>query len=252
MKREKFAPCLLIPIYNHKREIKKVVESLKYLELSCLIIDDGSDESTKQVLHEIASEESWVDLVIYNENRGKGVALREGFRLAAKKGFSHTVVLDADGQHNALDVPKFIDAAKQNPLAMVYGEPVFDDSAPKIRLYGRKITTYLVWLQTLSSDIRDALCGFRCYPLASVVSLIDSRVLGDRMDFETEIAVFLYWQGVPTVSVKTDVIYQGEGGLSNFNYLSDNILIFRLHVKMILGMIPKSPGLILRTLLKKR
>ena len=252
MIREKFAPCLLVPIYNHKREIKKVIDSLKYLEIRCLIIDDGSDEPTKKVLREISEKEPWVDLVVCSENRGKGVALRTGFRLAAEKGFSHTVVLDADGQHNAIDVPRFIAAAKQNPLAMVYGEPVFDESAPKVRLYGRKITTYLVWLQTLSNEIRDALCGFRCYPLASVIPLIDSKEMGDRMDFETEIAVLLYWLGVPTISVKTEVRYQEENGLSNFNYLSDNLLIFRLHVKMILGMLPKSPGLILRTLRKNR
>ena len=104
-------PCLLIPIYNHTDTIADVLAALAYLALPCLVIDDGSNEMTRAVLDSTVRELPWVTVSRLPENRGRGAALRHGYRSAWAQGFSHAVQLDADGQHDAADVPKFLDAA---------------------------------------------------------------------------------------------------------------------------------------------
>lgn len=238
-------PCLLIPIYDHGDTIRGVVESLAYLDLPCLIVDDGSAAPTRRELERLANEHAWVELHRCASNAGRGAALRTGYRLAFGRGFSHAVQLDADAQHDARDVPRLLEAAQKDPRALVLGRPVFDESAPGLRLFGRKFSQGLVWLETLSFAIEDPLCGFRCFPLAATLSLLERDGLGDRMDFDPEIAVRLYWEGVPIVSVPTRVRYH-EGGLSHFAPVYDSWLIAKAHARLVRGMLLRAPGLLAR------
>lgn len=238
-------PCLLIPIYDHGDTIRGVVDSLAYLDLPCLIVDDGSAAPTRRVLEGLADEYEWVDLHRRAYNGGRGAALRTGYRLAFAQGFSHAVQLDADAQHDARDVPRLLEAAHKDPRALVLGRPVFDDSAPGLRLFGRKFSQGLVWLETLSFAIEDPLCGFRCFPLAATVRLLEHDGLGDRMDFDPEIAVRLYWEGVPIVSVPTRVRYHEES-LSHFAPIYDSWLIAKAHARLVRGMLLRAPGLLAR------
>jgi glycosyltransferase involved in cell wall biosynthesis len=237
--------CLLIPIYEHGSTIGAVVESLAYLDLPCIIVDDGSSAPTRAELARIAAEHAWVEVVRRPRNGGRGAALRTGYRHAAQRGFSHAVQLDADGQHDARDVPRLLEAAAKDPHALVLGRPIFDESAPLARLWGRKLSQALVWLETLAFAIEDPLCGFRCFPLAETVALLDRDPLGDRMDFDPEIAVRLYWEGLPIASVPTRVRYHA-GGLSHFRPGYDSWLIAEAHARLVMGMLRRAPALLAR------
>ena len=217
-------PCLAIPIFEHGSTIADVIEALAPLELPCLIVDDGSSRATQERLTEIERQRAWVRVERHDCNQGRGAALQTAYRLAYKEGFSHVVQLDADGQHDARDVPRFLEAAQRDPLALVLGQPVFDQSAPRARLYGRKLSQAIVWLQTLSAAVRDPLCGFRCVPLQPSVRLLDEVQLGRRMDFDPELIVRLMRAGVPVVNIPTAVHYPA-GGISHFRMVEDNLRI---------------------------
>jgi predicted LPLAT superfamily acyltransferase len=239
----KFNPCIIIPNYNHKDTISSVVASLKCIGLTCIIIDDGSDQQTKKILKNIEQQYKWVSVITRSENGGKGAAVQAGFQEAINYKFSHAVQLDADGQHNAEDVSAFIEAAKKNPDSVIIGKPVFDQNVPKSRLYGRKITQFWVWLETLSFDIYDTLCGFRCYPLNAVAYVLKKNKLGLRMDFDLEIMVRLYWNQIPVINLPTKVNYFDEN-ISHFNLVKDNLLISWLHTRLVVGMILRLPLLL--------
>lgn len=224
-------PGLLIPIFNHRDTIPDVVAGLAYLGLPCLIVDDGSDAATRATLRRLPPLFPWIELSHLRKNRGRGVALRHGYRVASERGWSHVVQIDADRQHDPVDIPAFLAAAERAPSAAIIGEPRFDGSAPKARLYGRRLSQFIVWGFTRSRDIRDPLCGFRCFPLDPVIRLLQSRRFGNRMEFDIEILVHLAWAGVPIVNIETHVRYF-PGGISHFRMVRDNILIATAYAKL--------------------
>jgi glycosyltransferase involved in cell wall biosynthesis len=224
--------CLVIPIYNHKDTIAGVLDSLVPFGLPCLVVDDGSDADTRETLRQESARRPWVEVLRLPSNQGRGAALRHGYRRAAARAFSHVVQLDADGQHDARDVSKFLEAAGRAPDAVILGRPVFGAESPRARLYGRKISQAFVWAVTGSLAIRDPLCGFRCFPLARTLPLLDRVTLGDRMDFDPEIVVRLAWEGVPIVNVPTRVRYFPDG-LSHFRMVRDNVRIARTYLRLV-------------------
>lgn len=238
-------PCIIIPIYNNRDTILEVVESVAYLQLPCLIVDDGSDQATRKILQDIDRAFDWVTVIHRGQNGGKGEAMHDGFSTAKSRGFTHAIQIDADGQHNANDIPRFLDEAMRAPEALILSKPLFDDNAPAARRYGRLITTFCVWIETLSTEIKDTLCGFRCYPLGPVMRCYQRTSIGSGMVFDTEIAVHLYWQGAPVRNVTTKVIY-ADGGMSHFDYGRDNLKISWMHTKLIVGMLLRMPQLIFR------
>jgi hypothetical protein len=128
---------------------------------------------------------------------------------------------------------------------MICGRAVYDDSVPRVRLYGRYLTHVCVWMETLSLAIDDSMCGYRLYPLAETCAEIARAPLPARMDFDTEIAVRLCWRGVPVRNLPTRVIYP-ENGLSHFRMLRDNLRITAMHTRLLLGMLPRAPDLLWR------
>jgi glycosyltransferase involved in cell wall biosynthesis len=221
-------PCLLIPIFDHKDEIGGVIDSLAPHGLPCLIVDDGSGEETREVLDALERQHPWVGVHHRSQNGGRGAALATGYRLAEKRGFSHAIQLDADGQHDARDVPRFLDAIATTPEALILGSPVFDDSVPRGRLYGRQLSRAMVWLTTLSFDVVDPLCGF-------------------HMEFDPELVIRLHWRGVPVCNVPTRVVYN-EGGLSHFDMLWDNVRLSRVYARSVLGALVRLPALARRSI----
>jgi len=243
--RVQIKPCIIIPIYNNRDTIRTVVESVAYLHLQCLIVDDGSNKETQQTLHAIDRAFDWAEIIRRPQNSGKGAAMRDGFAVAESRGYTHAIQIDADGQHNVDDIPRFIDAARRAPDALILSKPLFDADAPISRRYGRLITTACVWIETLSTEIRDTLCGFRCYPLAPVMRCYEQTKIGSGMVFDTEIAVHLYWQGTRVRNVATKIVY-ADDGLSHFHYVGDNLRISWMHTKLIVGMLLRFPRLVLR------
>ena len=242
-----FVPCLLIPIYNHWRSIRATVERLAGYGLPIFIVDDGSDETTQGVLTALAGDFSQVRLFRLAQNGGKGAAVMRGLREACRAGFSHALQIDADGQHDANDVPRFLELGAANPEALVCGKPIYDASVPKGRLYGRYLTHFWVCVETLTLSITDSMCGYRLYPLAATCALIDRVAIPTRMDFDIEILVRLAWDGVEFRSVDTRVIYP-EDGLSHFDMLRDNLRISKMHTRLTCGMLLRLPLLAWRKL----
>ena len=241
-----FSPCAVIPIYNHKDTIAATARALRAHGLPVLVVDDGSDAPTRAVLDALAAEEG-IRLLRLPENQGKGRALTAGLLAAHEAGHTHALQIDADGQHDVADVPRFLAEAQADPRAMVCGKPVYDDSVPRARLYGRYVTHFFVWVETLSLAIQDSMCGYRLYPLAPTRAEIARKPLPARMDFDTEIAVRLYWRGVPVRNLPTRVIYP-ENGLSHFRMWRDNLRISAMHTRLLLGMLPRIPLLLWRRL----
>ena len=243
-----FRPCLLIPIYNHWRSIGATVARLSGYGLPIYIVDDGSDEATRQVLGELAAGNPLIRLSRLEQNGGKGAAVMHGMREAHAAGFTHALQIDADGQHDAGDVPRFLEIGAARPLALICGQPIYDASVPRGRLYGRYITHFWVGVETLSRSVTDSMCGFRLYPLAATCALIDRVALPSRMDFDIEILVRLAWGGVELAKVATRVTYPADG-LSHFDMWRDNLRISAMHTRLTCGMLLRLPLLLARKLL---
>lgn len=238
-----FAPCVLIPCYNHGAMLASVLARLAPFNLPVIVVDDGSDARTKQ--HIAALDAPQLRVLTLPHNQGKGAAVIAGLRAAAAAGFSHALQLDADGQHQVEDTPRMLAEAERYPHCLISGQPQYDASIPKSRLYGRYITHFWVWVETLSFSLKDSMCGFRVYPLAASLELCDRRAIGQRMDFDTEIMVRLYWQGTPSRFIRTRVTYP-PSGVSHFDALHDNLRISWMHTRLFFGMLPRIPQLLSR------
>jgi glycosyltransferase involved in cell wall biosynthesis len=236
--------CALIPIYDHADTIEKVVAQLPP-ELPCLIVDDGSAEPTRAALRRVEASRANAIVVRRDHNGGKGAALKTGYRSARARGFSHAVQLDADGQHDTADVPRFLAAMRARPDALVLGVPEFDASAPLARIYARQLSRGLVWLACLSRAVPDPLCGFRGVPLDPALAVIDAASTGDWMDFEPELAVRMVWQGTPIATLPTRVIYP-SGGISHFSLARDYPRLASLYLRLLAGMVARAPQLLRR------
>lgn len=239
-----FAPCVVIPVYNHEHAIATVVARVREHGLPIVLVDDGCNAGCAEVLSRLASQPE-VFLVKHAENRGKGAAVCTGLLAAREHGFTHALQVDADGQHSLRDIPRFIDEARAHPDSLICGHPIFDSSIPKSRYYGRYLTHGLVWLETLSFDIIDSMCGFRLYPLAPVLDFLARQPVGSRMDFDTEILVRLHWRGVAMRWLPTQVTYPLDG-VSHFRMYADNALMTWLHVRLVFGMLLRLPVIVAR------
>jgi predicted LPLAT superfamily acyltransferase len=238
--------CVIVPVYNHGTPLSATIARLAEHRLPIFVVDDGSDAATKEAIAAIDARYD-VQVISLPRNRGKGAAVMAGLRSAAAAGHTHALQVDADGQHDLDDVPKLLTAAREHPDSLICGAPRYDASAPKSRLVGRKLTSFWVRIETLSRTMPDTMCGFRVYPLATCVALLDSTRLGTRMDFDIEIAVRLNWDDVPLVAVPTTVTYPA-GGTSNFRLVRDNWLITKLHTRLVLGMLIRWPMLLRKRL----
>lgn len=241
-----FKPCVLIPVYNHEHAIGSVVNAILALDLPCILVDDGSSPECAKVLDQLAAAApEQIMLVRHAVNRGKGGAVMTGFEHAAMSGYSHALQIDADGQHCVADIPRFLEHAAAQPQAVITGYPVYDESVPLLRFYGRYLTHVWVWINTLSLKIRDSMCGFRVYPLQSVLQLTRRQKIGMRMNFDTEILVRMYWDDISIVNIPTRVGYPSDG-VSHFQVWRDNALISRMHATLFFGMLLRMPQLLAR------
>lgn len=243
-----FRPCVVVPVYDHEGAIAATLAQLRPHGLPCYLVDDGSHAPCARELDRLATEQhDWLHLIRLPVNSGKGAAVMAGFERAAADGYSHALQFDADGQHNASDVPRLLALAAAHPEALVTGIPQYDASVPKSRLYGRYVTHVWVWINTLSLRIKDSMLGFRVYPLAATLQVWRTQHVGRRMDFDTEIMVRLFWDGIDVLSLPTRVTYPSDG-VSHFDVLRDNLRISRMHARLFVGMLWRAPRLLWRKL----
>ncbi len=225
-----FRPCVLVPHYDNLRTLRAVVERARAHLPDVIVVDDGSGPDGRAAAEDVAG---MADVVFLVPNQGKGAACLAGFRRASEQGFTHAVQVDADGQHDLDDLPAFVDAARARPEALVCGVPIFDETAPRSRVIGRKISIFWVDIEVGRGVIRDPLYGFRVYP---VQASLEAGCRALRMGFDTDIAVRMVWNGVPTVNIATRVSYfdRVDGGVSHFRVVQDNVALFALHTGLFL------------------
>jgi glycosyltransferase, group 2 family len=238
----KFA--FLVPFYNHPQNIKALITALKTYELPVVVVDDGSDEASKQILAELERTEG-ILLLTRAQNGGKGIAMKDGFKFASERGFSHVLQIDADFQHDAALIGEFLRQSEAHPQSIVCANPIYGDDAPKSRVHGRKITNFWVAINTLSLGIKDAMCGFRVYPLEQLKKAA-AKSKTNRMEFDIEILVNAARQGVDMRWIDTCVRYE-KGGVSHFKILRDNALISLMHAKCFFSLPKFMLGKIWRT-----
>jgi glycosyltransferase involved in cell wall biosynthesis len=227
-----FRPCVLIPTYDNPATVRAVVQAVRRHLSDVIVVDDGSGEGGRRAVDALGRD-GLARVERHDRNRGKGAAVKTGLRAAARLGFSHALQVDADGQHDLEDVPRFLGAAQAHPGALVLGRPVFDETQPSLRAAGRWISVFWVSVETGGRKIGDPQCGFRVYPVAPALA---AGARGDHMEFDQELPVRMVWRGVQVVNLPTRVRYlpAAEGGVSHFRMVRDNVRISWLHTRLAL------------------
>ncbi len=237
---------VLIPSYNTgERLLDTVREARRYWQPVWVVVDGSTDGSAER-LRPLAEEDAGVEVFVLPRNQGKGAAILHGLTQARARGYSHVLTMDADGQHPADKIPEFMAASMADRDALVLGKPVFDASAPRIRVQGRKISNGWANLETLWQGIGDSLYGFRVYPIAPLLAIMQRTPWMRRFDFDVEAAVRLAWLGLPLTNLAAPVKYfaAAEGGVSHFHYFRDNALLSWMHARLFLGFLLRLPWLL--------
>jgi glycosyltransferase involved in cell wall biosynthesis len=235
----------LIPVYRHGKTACPLAERLAASGLPVIMVDDGNDAETKALLAECAAKTPGVSLVSLKKNLGKGGAALKGFEKAAEMGLTHVLQIDADGQHDEGKLSFFLEESAKQPDMIICGYPEFDETAPKSRVTGRKISNFWAAVVTLSSELKDVLCGFRVYPVDVSLRITRFLFMDKRMGFDPEIIVRLYWNKVYPAFHPIKVSYPADG-VSNFRMVRDNLRISFMFSRLFFGMLLRSPLLIAR------
>lgn len=239
---------VLIPSYNPGEKVYETVRAARSQWSPVWVVVDGSNDGTTEGLLDMARNDEQLRVIVLPHNMGKGAAVLHGMEMAANEGFTHALTMDSDGQHPADLIPHFMATSQQHPQAMVLGVPVFDASAPALRVKGRRISNWWANLETLWSGIGDSLYGFRVYPIDPLQQVMKRQHWMRRFDFDPEAVVRMCWRGIKPVNIEAPVKYfrADEGGVSHFNYLRDNTLLTWMHTRLFFGFVVRLPLLLAR------
>jgi glycosyltransferase involved in cell wall biosynthesis len=241
---------LLIPSYNTGPKVYETVRAARAHWSPVWVVTDGSTDGTPEGLRQLAATDPGLRVIDLPENGGKGTAVLRGLEAARDAGFTHALTMDSDGQHPADLIPAFMQASMRRPDTMVLGRPVFDASAPLLRVRGRRVSNWWTNLETLGAGVADSLYGFRVYPVTDLIAVMRGQPWMRRFDFDTEAVVRLAWRGVKPVNLDAPVRYltAAEGGVSHFRYGRDNTLLTWMHVRLMVEFVLRLPALWLRRL----
>jgi glycosyltransferase involved in cell wall biosynthesis len=244
---------VLIPSYNTGPLVLHTVAAARAQWCPVWVVVDGSTDGSAAALQQMAAGDAGLRVWVLAQNQGKGAAVRHGLAQAAAAGYSHALTMDADGQHPADLIPAFMQASRQRPEAMILGRPVFDASAPLLRVRGRRISNGWTDLETLGAGVADSLYGFRVYPVAALLAVMRRQPWMRRFDFDTEAVVRLAWRGVKPINLDAPVRYlsAAEGGVSHFRYGRDNLLLTWMHARLMLGFVLRLPALLWRRVARR-
>jgi glycosyltransferase involved in cell wall biosynthesis len=241
---------VLVPCYNPGPRVAETVRRIRKEWSPVWVIVDGSTDGSTALLLAQAAQDPGLEILIQPHNTGKGSAVLHGAVQALLRGYTHALTVDADGQHPAHLIKRFMAQSQAQPGALILGKPVFDASAPALRVNGRKISNAWANLETLGAGIGDSLYGFRVYPLKPLHDVMQQSRWMRRFDFDPEVAVRLCWAGLKPVNIDAPVQYFGaaQGGISHFKYLRDNLLLTWMHTRLFIGFLLRLPRLITRRL----
>jgi glycosyltransferase involved in cell wall biosynthesis len=234
-----------MPSYNTGDRVLETVREARAFWNPVWVVVDGSTDGTAERLASAAAEDAGLRVFILPRNQGKGAAVLHGLREASARGYTHVLTMDADGQHPADHIRELMAASRQMPEALILGKPVFDASAPRVRVIGRRISNGWANLETLWAGIGDSLYGFRVYPVRALLAVMQTQRWMRRFDFDVEAAVRLVWGGLALVNLPAPVRYfrPEEGGVSHFRYVRDNLLLSWMHARLFVGFLLRLPRL---------
>lgn len=243
-----FEALVLIPSFDSGAKLIETVRAARAQWPTVWVVVDGSTDGSDAPVREAAAADPGLRVLVLPRNSGKGAAVLHGLRAAMAEGFTRALTMDADGQHPAAMIPAFMAAAEAAPDAMILGLPAFGEDAPQLRVRGRKISNWWANLETAGLGIGDSLFGFRVYPIAPLVRIMERNPWMRRFDFDPEAAVRLCWAGIRPVNLSAPVRYlrPEEGGVSHFRYGRDNALLTFMHIRLVFGMLWRLPWLLQR------
>ena len=239
---------VLIPSYNPGPKVYETVASARAQWPVVWVVVDGSTDGSAAGLQALAATDSGLRVWLLPHNAGKGAAVLHGVQAALVEGYTHVLTMDSDGQHPAELIAAFMHASARHPETMVLGRPVFDASAPLLRVRGRRVSNAWTNLETLGAGIDDSLFGFRVYPAAALAAVMQGQRWMRRFDFDTEAVVRLAWRGVKPLNIDAPVKYltAEDGGVSHFKYGRDNLLLSWMHTRLMIGFVLRLPLLLWR------
>jgi glycosyltransferase involved in cell wall biosynthesis len=241
---------VLIPSYNTGPTLLSTLRAARAHWNPVWVVVDGSTDGSGEAALALARHDPGLTVRVLPENRGKGAAVLDGLEAAQAAGFTHVLTMDSDGQHPAALIPAFMAASQARPETMVLGRPVFDADAPLLRVRGRRVSNAWTQLETLGAGIADSLYGFRVYPVAPLLDVMQTQPWMRRFDFDTEAVVRLAWRGVKPVNLDAPVRYlsAAEGGVSHFRYGRDNALLTWMHTRLVIEFVLRLPLLVWKRL----
>jgi len=206
--------CVIVPTYNNASVISPVLTKLKSYTNNIIVVNDGSTDNTLSVLANCG-----VQIVSYAKNRGKGIALQQGFSYAISKGFKYAITIDSDGQHNPDDLILFLNKIEEGSRAIILGARNMEqEGVPAKSSFGNKFSNFWFWFET-GYKVPDTQTGYRCYPLKYVAN---KKYFTNKYEFEIEVMVRGVWSGLSIESVPVSVYYAPkEERISHFRPFKD-------------------------------
>ncbi len=237
---------VVIPSYNSGPLLLETVRAVLEVWTPVVVVLDGCTDGSAEQLASAFPGREGLHVINLPQNGGKGAAVLAAFQHVEKQGWTHAAVFDSDGQHAVADIPKFLEASRRYPQAMILGVPVFGQDAPSLRVLGRRVGNWWTHLETLWGGIEDSLYGFRVYPVNASLEILSKIRGGRRFDFDTQLAVRLYWMGFQPLNLPTPVTYRSRetGGVSHFRYVRDNVLLTLVHTLLVLQALLRLPRLL--------
>lgn len=207
--------CVIVPTYNNAATLGKVLDDIQQYTRNIIVVNDGSTDHTRAVLKKYVN----IDLLDYSKNKGKGYALRMGFKKALKLGYNYAITMDSDGQHFAKDLEKFLDKLDKNTGALIIGSRNMDqEGIPGKSSFGHRFSNFWYRVET-GKKLPDTQSGFRLYPIKA---LRHFRFFTRKFEFEIEVIVRAAWKGIPVLTVPVDVYYaRGKERISHFRPFRD-------------------------------
>lgn len=206
--------CVLVPTYNNEKTLRRVIGGILHYTNNIIIVNDGSTDSTPFILQDYPE----IRIIHLPENKGKGNALKTGFRVAEKIGYSYAITIDSDGQHYPDDIPVFVEALlkESQDVLLIGNRNMAQDGIPKKSSFGNRFSNFWFWFET-GIKLEDTQSGFRLYPLYK----IPRKYFTPKFEFEIEIIVRTAWRHVPVKNVPVKVLYDPAERVSHFRPFKD-------------------------------
>lgn len=219
--------CVIIPTYNNHKTLQRVIDGVVALSSNIIVVNDGSTDATPEILKKYPQ----LTVVFVSPNKGKGNALREGFKKAVSLGYHHAITIDSDGQHFPDDIPVFLSELESNTtdVLLIGSRNMNQDGVPKKSSFGNKFSNFWFWFET-GIQLDDTQSGYRLYPLKS----IPKHYFTNKFEFEIEIIVRTAWKGIAVKNIPIKVLYDPTERVTHFRPFKDFTRISVLNTILVL------------------